>query len=67
MFEGVRYHRAYRMVAAVNACVFLGGVLHTDEPYPGKTYKCAGRGGGGGGGVQITLVRPTQVKITSVL
>ena len=43
-FEGVRDRHAYRMVAAVNAYIFVGCVLHTCECFPGKTYKCAGGG-----------------------
>ena len=63
IFEGVRDHRAYRMVAAFNACIFLGGVLHTCKSCRGKACKCARRGGG----IQITLVSLVEVKPISVL
>ena len=44
MFGGVRNYCAYRMVAAVTACIVLGGVLHTGESYLGKPLIVLGAG-----------------------
>ena len=63
MLEGVPDYRAYRTVAAVNACIFLGGVLHVCESYHSKTFKCAGRTEAN----KSTLVSLTYVSLTSVL
>ena len=65
LLEGVRDRDTNRMVAAVNACLDLGGVLQTCESSPGKAFWVFPSWARGA--VKITHVRLAKIKPISVL